>query len=132
MIEKYRMNSKEILMLETAVPNGQRRLDDGRMRECLREVAEVVTGARIHLFAVQPHGARQRHELVEQAGRGRDLSARGERLHEPERTRQEGAFGSRQPIAPERVAVQERSTGSQRRADRVDRASYSSGLRRLD
>src|SRR5213596_3650931 len=86
----------------------QRRLDEARVGEPLREIAEVLTGRRIHLFREQPEVIRMRDEALEDLAGLALHSQSGQGVDEPEGARQESALGSCLTLA-RAVAVDERS-----------------------
>ena len=59
-------------------------------------------------------------------------SAAGERLDEPERAGQEGAFGAGQAVAPRRIAVEQRRSGVEVAGDGVDGAADPWGVGRVE
>jgi hypothetical protein len=59
-------------------------LDERRVGESLRVVAQVRVGGRVHLLAVEPDRAGQRQQLLEQFRGFLGLAGGGECLDEPE------------------------------------------------
>ena len=94
------------------------------MGERLRVVAEMVAGRRVHLLGVEAErAARARARSSKPLGRLGDPAGAGERLDEPERARQERAFGAGEAVAAGRVAVEQRAAGVELAADGVDGAA---------
>ncbi|HKR68588.1 MAG TPA: hypothetical protein VJT16_07110 [Streptosporangiaceae bacterium] len=75
----------------------------------------------VHLLGVETERCRELDEGLEALDRLGHASGRGERLHEPERAREERALTTGQAVATRRVPVEERTTGAELAGDRVDR-----------
>src|SRR5256885_15945528 len=78
------------------------------------------TGGGVHLFGVQAEGRRECDEGGEPLGRFGNAARLGECLYEPERARQERAFGAGQSVAAGRIAVEEGAASVEVARDRVD------------
>src|SRR5437773_9150443 len=89
---------------------GEGGLDQGGMRERLREVAKVFSRRRIHLFGVQAEVGARSAQGLEQLARLVETTHAGQSQNEPERTGEEGALVPLEPVAPRRIAVEERAS----------------------
>ena len=68
------------------------RIDQGEMRERLREVAEVVSGVRVDLLSVEMEFAGKRQQLAAQGPGPRHFSDFDQRRNQPKRAYGEGAL----------------------------------------
>src|SRR4051794_23852790 len=94
------------------------------MRQRLGQVAQERAVARVDLLREQADVIGQREELLQRRRRLVDAAAAGERVGEPERTREEGALF----VLHAAVAIEQRAAGAELVADRVDRAREALGL----
>src|SRR5690606_27719159 len=95
-------------------------------------VAQGPAAARVDLLGVEAERATECHELVEQLVRLARASGGGQRLHQPERTGDEGALHARQPVVARPVPIDERPAGAEHTTNRVDGPADPDGVRRLD
>ena len=113
----WRLMSKSL-----SVTDGERGLNEGRVGECLRIVAEMVAGDGIDFLREEAERARELEEGREAIRRLADPSGRGQCLDQPECTGQERALGAVEPVMSGRIPVEERATSGEFTRDSVDRA----------
>src|SRR5713226_10349981 len=81
-----------------ALAEDDRGIDERKMCERLREVAELPVRDRVVLLGEQTDVAAQVEQPLEQLARLLDLALQREHVREPERTCQEHALARRQPV----------------------------------
>ena len=94
------------------------------MGEGLREVPEMGSRRRVHLFAIQAQGVGLVEQGLEQLDGFWAAASVGQGLDEPERARQECAFGAGQAVASWRVSLQQGTSSGQPISDGVDRVIH--------
>jgi hypothetical protein len=100
--------------------------------EGLGVVAEVDVGGRVHLFPVEPERVGQGDQLVERFVSFCGSAGHGERLDEPERAGEEGAFAAEHVVLARWVAVEQRPARGQLVGDGVDGAADPLGVGGLE
>src|SRR5215207_7109531 len=95
------------------VSEGESGLDEGGVGQRLRVVAEVLACLRVHLFGVQTQWAGAVQQFGEQVDGLAPAVVKCQRLHHPEGTGQEGAFGAWQSVTSWRVSVEQGALGTQ-------------------
>ena len=103
-----------------SIAEGQRGLDQGRVGERLRKIAQEAARRRIHLLAEKPQRRGLLQHGLEQGNGVFVLTGVRQRLDQPERAGQECPLRSGKAVLSGRITLEQRESGGQFRANGLD------------